>query len=52
MSNELWGGDGDDELDAMHETDGENVLTELTTVLDGGKGNDRLRAESKAWGER
>ena len=35
----------------MHETDGENALTELTTVLDGGKGDDRLNAESKAWGE-
>ena len=49
--NELWGGDGDDELDAVHETDGENFVTELTTVLDGGKGNDHLRAESRAGGE-
>jgi Ca2+-binding RTX toxin-like protein len=45
--NELWGGNGDDVLEAIHETFF-NTITDITSYLDGGTGSDMLTALSTA----
>ncbi len=48
--NQLWGDDGNDTLEAIHSTDGRNAVTDVTSYLDGGKGNDNLTADiHRAW---
>lgn len=39
-----------DVLEAIHSTDGENTITDVTNRLDGGKGDDSLKADSTALG--
>jgi serralysin len=48
--NRLSGGDGNDSLEAIHSTDGENAVTDVTSILDGGRGDDTLAADTTALG--